>query len=102
MEVELLLQWETLGAVGLFPRITVKLLPVIRHEDFQVLTEKHHGAVSSKLENISSLPIWHCFNLEIAISLEGESGLGMGMVTAAFLIKLLLYFVALHVLCIGV
>lgn len=52
-----------LGAVGLSPGLVMKLIHVLGCKDFQVLTENHPGAVSSKLCNISSLPIWHCFDL---------------------------------------
>lgn len=45
-----------LGAVGLSSGLVMKLICVGGCKDFQVLTENHPGAVSSKLGNISSLP----------------------------------------------
>lgn len=72
-----------LGAVGLSSGLVTKLICVLGHQDFQVLTENHPGAVSSKLGNISSLLIWH-FDLKWLFPLEGESGLRIGMFTAAF------------------
>lgn len=73
-----------LGAVGLSPGLVMKLICIRGRKDFQVLTENHPGAVSSKLGNISSLPIWHCFDLKLLFPLEGESGLQLGMFTAVF------------------
>lgn len=63
-----------LGAVGLSSGLVMKLICVLGHKDFQVLPENHPGAVSSKLGNIFSLPIW-CFDLKLLFPLEGESGL---------------------------
>lgn len=81
-----------LGAVGLSSGLVMKLICVLGHQDFQVLKENHPGAVSSKLGNISSLPIWHCSDLKWLFPLEGESGLRIGMFAAAFLIKILLFY----------
>lgn len=61
-----------LGAVGLSPGLVMKLICVLGHKDFQVLTENHPGAVSSKLGNISSLPIWHCFDLKLLFPWKGN------------------------------
>lgn len=65
----------------------MKLIPGLGHEDFQLLTEKHHGAVSSKLCNISSLPIWHCFDLKLLVPWKGNQDWEWGWLLLLFFNK---------------
>lgn len=51
-----------------------------------MLTENHPGAVFAA-NWVIFLPFWHCFDLKLLFPLEGESGLRLGMFTAAFLNK---------------